>query len=176
MTLKSLECWDRFLICIPKKSDYDIILTSQDIGLQTSTLSNHIIWHQRGKPLVSQSFRQSRTSHLFITGCAPRALSENKEALFTSIMLDVITHPCHTCVQYACAITSPQYFCDVISRLVDENIPLHHVILAIRVSVAHDIFLCDSLLFECGTIKYWIFVLKFKCISFPRALCLGTSG
>ena len=139
-----------------------------------------IIWHQRGKPFVSQSFRQSGTSHPFITGCAPRAPSEYAEALFTSSMWDVSTYPCRTYVQHAYAITSAQHLGDVTA----------HNIYACRRKYATSsmsfwpsdsrllmkVFLCDSLLFEYGTIKYCIFVLKLKCLSFPRALCLGMHG
>ena len=43
MILKSLFSWDRFLKCIAWKSDFDIILNSQDIGLKTCSLSNRLL-------------------------------------------------------------------------------------------------------------------------------------
>ena len=126
---------------------------------------------------MSQSFRPSRTSHLFITGCVTRAPSENNEALFTRIMWDVIGYPCHTCVQHAYAITSPQYFWDVTTyhiyacRWKYTTSSMSFWTSDSRLLIKA--FLCDSLLFECGTIKYWTFVLQLKWLSLPRALCLG---
>ena len=45
-------------------------------------------------------FRQSATSHLFITRCFSWEPSDYKEVLFISIMWDVITYPCHTYVHH----------------------------------------------------------------------------
>ena len=88
-------------------SDFDIILTSQDIGLKTCSLSNRLqnidtegndegltvtsssYGTREADHLCAKSFRQSGTSHLFITGCPHRASSEYKDALLTSIMWDV---------------------------------------------------------------------------------------
>ena len=100
------------------ESDFEIILISQDIGVKTCSLSNRLLnidteGNDQGLTVTSssygtreadnlcdKSFWQSGTSHLFITGCPPRATSEYKDALFTSIIGDVITYPYHTCVQH----------------------------------------------------------------------------
>ena len=188
--LKSLVAWDRFLICIPYKSNYDTSLTSQDIVLENCSLSNRLLnidtegkdqgltvtsssyGTREAKHLCHKSLRQSGTCHLFITICAPRAPSEYKEALFISIMCDVITYPCCKCVQHAKAITFPQYFWDVITyniyacrwkyttSYMSFRPPSFRLLMAIS--------LCDSVLFECGTIKHWNIHSKIKMPTPPQ--------
>ena len=104
LVLWRLVSWDRFLISISYKSNYDINLISQDIGLENCSLSNRLLnietegsdqgltmtsspyVTKEAKDLCHKSLRQSWTCHLFIKICAPRAPSEYKETLFTSIM------------------------------------------------------------------------------------------
>ena len=115
---------------------------------------------------MSQNFRQSRTSHLFIIECAPRAPSENKGVQFTSIMWDVITYPCDTCVQHAYTITSPQYFWSMTTYDIYacrwKYTTSFMTFWPSDSQLLMKVFLCDSLLFECEKIKYWIFVFKVK--------------
>ena len=89
-----------------------------------------------------------------------------KGAQFTSIMWDVITYPCHTCVHHAYTITSPQYFWSVTTYYIYacrwKYTTSSMTFWPSDSRLLMKVFLCDSLLFECGTIKYWIFVCKVK--------------
>ena len=175
-----LVSWDRFLVCIFRNMIAILFLLHRTLVFKLAPCETAahwethecrgqwsiyhcdvIIWHQRGKLFVSQKLPQPGTSHLFITGCAPRASSEYKEALFTSIMWDVITYPWHTRVQHAYAITYPQYFWDVITYNIYacrwKYTTSSTSFWSFDSRLLMKIFLCDSLLFECGTIQYWNF-------------------
>ena len=177
LVLWRLVCWDRFLIYISYKSNYDISLTSQDTGLENCSLSNRLLnidtqgndqgltvtsspyGTKEAKHLCHKSLRQSWTCHLFIKICAPRAPSEYQEDLFTSIMCDIITYPCNTCVQHAKAISSPQYFWNVITyniyacRWKYTNSSMSFWPSDYRLLM--EIFLWDPVFFERGTLKHW---------------------
>ena len=176
---------------VSERSDYDIIFTSQDIGLQTSTLSNRLLnmnteGNDQGLIVTSSSYGTQE---------AVTKASGNMEQVTSS--LQNVRPGCHLnikrpCLPVLCGMELHIHAIHVynmptqlhprgifgmwlyiISMLVDENIPLHpchsgHPILGCWWKFP--VCVSDSLSFECGTNKYWNIRSKVKMVIISESI------